>query len=53
MIYHRADKLSFNSLVKVFKFQLGFAFFPKEMHQQRRLFSFIHMLSGGEEITAL
>lgn len=38
----------FNSLVKIFKFQLGFAFFPKEMHQKCCLCLLNHLLSEGE-----
>lgn len=45
MIHHRADKRFHNSLVKVFKLQLGLPFFPKEVHQQSRLCFFIHVLS--------
>lgn len=44
----RRQTVFFNSLVKLFKFQLGFAFFPKEMHQQRRLCLVIHILSEGK-----
>lgn len=44
-----------NSLVKIFKFQLCFAFFPEEMHQQRRLCcTLIQVLSErGKGVTAL
>ena len=44
VIRHTADKKVLHLLIKVFKFQLSFAFFPKEMHQQRRLFFLIHLL---------
>lgn len=47
MINHRADKRFLNSLIKIFEFQFSFAFFPKEMHEQRCLCFFIHMLSEG------
>lgn len=43
------DERLFNSLVEIFKFQLSFAFFPKEMHQQCRLCLVVHMLAEGTE----
>lgn len=49
---HAVEKLNrlstlLHSLVKIFKFQLGFALSPKEMNQQRRLRLLIHMLPDG------
>lgn len=38
-----------NSLVKIFKFQLSFALFSKEMNQQRRLSLLVHMLPDRRE----
>lgn len=49
MINDGGDKRFLNSLVKIFKFQFGFSFFPKEVHQQSCLCFFIHMLSEGSE----
>lgn len=44
----QSRKYFFNSLVKIFKFQLGFALFPKEMHQQRCFCFLIHVLAEGK-----